>query len=181
MGSLRSTLWRLHGPAHEAIDVKPATLPLASHVTVDLRDASALASLLASDRPVVEGDRSGWVGLFSSDLLPEWYEDWTQGEAERWRQLRVHALEALARRFRDRDRYPEALAAALAAVAVDPLRETAHRELIKVHIAEGNPSEAIRAFDRYCHLLFAELEALRALGRTLPRGFSARDAGSITR
>ncbi|MEA2452767.1 MAG: hypothetical protein QOG04_1477 [Actinomycetota bacterium] len=157
MGSLRSTLWRLQGSGYRAIDVKPATLTLAIEVSVDFEDAIALAQLLISDTAEIDGDHATWVDLFSSDLLPEWYEDWTQGEAERWRQLRLHALEAVARRLRDQGRYPDALAAALAAVSVDPLRETAHRELIKVHLAEGNPSEAIRAFDRYCHRLFEEL------------------------
>jgi hypothetical protein len=36
------------------------------------------------------------VAALSADLLPDWYDDWMLVEAEDWRQLRLHALEALA-------------------------------------------------------------------------------------
>jgi SARP family transcriptional regulator, regulator of embCAB operon len=47
---------------------------------------------------------------------------------------------------------------ALAAVGADPLRESAHAALIKVHLAEHNQSEALREFKRYYDLLRAELD-----------------------
>lgn len=64
-----------------------------------------------------------------------------------------------------------ALAAALAVVRADPLRESAWATLIRVHLAEGNQSEALRMFERYRELITRELgiqptPALRAL---LPR------------
>jgi hypothetical protein len=67
-------------------------------------------------------------------------------EAEDWRQLRLHALEALAGRL-----------AASAAVRAEPLRESAHAALIQVHLAEDNQSEALREFTRYRTPLHAEL------------------------
>jgi SARP family transcriptional regulator, regulator of embCAB operon len=58
--------------------------------------------------------------------------------------------------------------AALAAVRAEPLRESSRAALIRVHIAEGNPSEALREFTRYGELLGLELgieptERLRGL------------------
>ena len=47
--------------------------------------------------------------------------------------------------------------AATAAVVADPLRESPHAALIRVHLAEGNRSEAIRELESYRHLLRVEL------------------------
>jgi DNA-binding SARP family transcriptional activator len=58
-------------------------------------------------------------------MPPDWYDDWLQMERERFRQLRLHALETLAERFVALGRHAQAIDAALAAVQVDPLRETA--------------------------------------------------------
>jgi DNA-binding SARP family transcriptional activator len=65
----------------------------------------------------------------------------------------LHALEALAQTLTELGRYSEAADAALAAVAGEPLRESAHRTLIAVHVAEGNPSEALRQYERYRAML----------------------------
>ena len=46
-------------------------------------------------------------------------------------------------------RFGEAVAAAQAAVAVDPLRESPRAALIAVYLGEGNQSEALREFERY--------------------------------
>jgi DNA-binding SARP family transcriptional activator len=46
---------------------------------------------------------------------------------------------------------------ALASIRSEPLRESAHRAVISVHLAEGNPSEALRQFRRYCDLIRAQL------------------------
>ena len=86
-----------------------------------------------------------------------WYDDWVLSEAEDWRQLRLHALEALADRLTAMGRWGEAADAAGAAVRAEPLRESANAALIRVHLAEGNQSEAVRQFDRYRALLDAEL------------------------
>jgi DNA-binding SARP family transcriptional activator len=86
-------------------------------------------------------------------LLPDWYDDWVVAEAEEWRQLRMNALEAQARILTQRGRLPEAAVAARAAIKVEPLRESGYAALIRVYLAEGNQSEALRVFDRYRELL----------------------------
>jgi DNA-binding SARP family transcriptional activator len=97
------------------------------------------------------------VAILSSELLPDWYDDWVIAEAEEWRQVRMNALEALASALTERGRLAEAAAAARAAMKVEPLRESAHATLIRVHLAEGNQSEALRVFDRYRQLLSSAL------------------------
>jgi hypothetical protein len=65
------------------------------------------------------------VPVLSADLLPDWYDDWVLLEAEDWRQLRLHALEALAGRLIALGCWGEAANAAGAAVRAEPLRESA--------------------------------------------------------
>ncbi|MGH8905014.1 MAG: AfsR/SARP family transcriptional regulator [Egibacteraceae bacterium] len=50
-------------------------------------------------------------------------------------------------------RYSQAIDAGLAAIAGEPLRESAHRALIRAYLAEGNPSEALRQYRIYRRLL----------------------------
>ncbi len=143
---------------------------MSDDVTVDLWESRALARQLLAPS---EGLRSTDPGpeaipALSAELLPDWYDDWALVEAEDWRQLRLHALEALADRLTASGRYGDAAAAALAAVRAEPLRESPRAALLRVHIAEGNPTEALREFTRYGELLMLELgveptERLRAL------------------
>lgn len=97
------------------------------------------------------------VPVLSADLLPDWYDDWVLLEAEDWRQLRLHALEALAGRLIALGCWGEAANAAGAAVRAEPLRESARAALIQAHLAVSNQSEAVREFTRYRTLLDAEL------------------------
>ena len=94
----------------------------------------------------------------SRATLPDWYEDWIRPEAAAWRQLRVHALEALAGRLVQARRFGEAATAATVAVRADPLRESARAALVRVHLAEGNQSDALDEFRRYRTLIRAELD-----------------------
>lgn len=157
--SLRSALSRLDPATRETILVASAGLGLAETVAVDLRDAQALAHrLLAPEPSVLPADLSAEaVAALSQELLPDWYDDWVIAEAEDWRQLRMSALEALAQVLIEHGRLAEAASAARSAMKVEPLRESAHASLIRVHIAEGNQSEALRVYDRYSELLLSAL------------------------
>jgi DNA-binding SARP family transcriptional activator len=91
------------------------------------------------------------------ELLPAWYDDWVLLERERLRQLRLHALEVLADKLVCERRYGEAVQAAYAAVRTEPLRESAHRAVVRVHMTEGNIVEAARAYAAYRDMLDHEL------------------------
>jgi DNA-binding SARP family transcriptional activator len=126
---------------------------------VDLRDAQALAHRLLNPAQLPQDAdlTSAAVARLSAELLPGWYDEWVLLAAEDWRQLRLHALEALAGALTGMRLFGAATAAARAAVCIEPLRESAQAALIRVHLAEGNQSEALRDFDRYCRLLHTEL------------------------
>jgi len=153
--SLRSALSRLDTATREAILTASAGLSLADTVIVDLRSAQALAyRLLSPSDSLRNADlTTASVTALSSELLPDWYDDWVVAEAEDWRQLRMNALEALADQLIETGRLADAAGAARAAMKVEPLRESAHATLIRVHMAEGNQSEALRVYERYRALL----------------------------
>jgi DNA-binding SARP family transcriptional activator len=156
-GNLRSALWRLGR----------ADLPLLTadkcHVALD-PDLRVDAHLVAEWAARIIGGHASDAdlsfqpsGATALDLLPGWYEDWALLERERLRQRMLHALEALSRLLVSAGRLPEAIEAAITAVAADPLRESAQRALIEAHLAEGNWSEGRRQFESYRRLLQREL------------------------
>jgi DNA-binding SARP family transcriptional activator len=150
--NLRSALWRLHRCGHRLIDATGDQLRLGSDVRVDLRETEAQArSLLCGNGngDAVEFD----PGAFAGDLLPDWYEDWIMLERERFRALRLRALDALCERLILAGRLDDALDAGHAAIAGEPLRESAHRALVRVHLAEGNTGEAVRQYRLFRRLL----------------------------
>jgi DNA-binding SARP family transcriptional activator len=152
--NLRSSLWRLNRPGHLLVEATNLQLRLAPQVRVDVRETSDLAHRLLSDAHAWEGSELGLARTrLTGELLPDWYDDWVLIERERLRQLNLHALEALGERLLAAHRLSDALEIALAAIAVEPLRESAHRLLIKIHLEEGNAGEAIRQY-RFCTRLF---------------------------
>jgi DNA-binding SARP family transcriptional activator len=154
-GSLRSALWRLGRSGHRVIEADAERLRLAPRVQVDLHDVTARAQRLIHGGPAEDGDIAKIVPAV--ELLPDHYDDWVLVERERYRQLRMHALETLCSHLTSAARYGEAIEAGLAAVSSEPLRESAHRVLIHAHLAEGNRCEAIRQYERYRDLLQKEL------------------------
>ena len=175
--SLRSALSRLDAVTRRALDVDLVDLRLAAHVDVDLRESRALAQrIVGPDTELPPSDlRPEAIVALSSELLPDWYDEWVLVESEDWRQLRLHALESLADRLVAAGRYCDAARAALAATRAEPLRESAQARLLRVHLAEGNQSEALRAFQRYREQLLDELgleptAALQSLIRDIRAG-----------
>jgi DNA-binding SARP family transcriptional activator len=169
--SLRSALWRV--PAPGGINVLAASgthLWLNTRVQVDLRNAIARAYRLLEDGQLVLAgiDVERELRYFSGDLLPSWYDDWLVMERERFHCLRLQVLDKLGDQLCASGRFSDALRVGLAAVQAEPLRETAHRLVVRVHLEQGNIAEAIRQYRFYERLLAHELgaapsRAMRAL------------------
>lgn len=158
--NLRSALWRLTRPGRPLISISPSLVSVAPGVDIDVRDVVSIARWLLKEPDGTE--MPGAVAepeteLLSADLLPDWYDEWVIVERERLRHLRLHALEALCRRLTAAGQVVQAIEAGLAAVAAEPLRESAHRALIAAHISEGNRDEALRQYKSYRVVLRREL------------------------
>jgi DNA-binding SARP family transcriptional activator len=154
--NLRTAAWRLRRLDPNLIETTATHIGLGRMVTVDVLEALGQAQRLL-DR-TVKCDSADLVATkLSADLLPDWYDDWVLLEQERFRQIRLHALEALCERLTAERCFGAAVEAGMAAVAGEPLRESAHRVLICAYIAEGNTSEAVRQYSAYCRTLGAML------------------------
>jgi DNA-binding SARP family transcriptional activator len=174
--NLRTALWRLRRPGCAVVSATAMELSLAPNVAVDVHETEGAARRVLAHT----GAQSDLERLcVAGDLLPGWYDDWLLIERERLRQLRVHALECLCDDLASRGEFAAATAAGVSAVAAEPLRESAHRVLIRAHLAEGNAAEAIRQYRLYRTLVRSQLgiEPSRQL-RDLMRGLrlSARQA-----
>lgn len=144
---LRSTLWRLPGTGDTTlVDVLDGRVRLAPDVQVDLHvveDDSRVRELCVTD--------------LAGEVLSDWDDPWVCVERERFRQVRLRRLEQLSDHARASGDLEQALHAALCAVKVEPLRESAHRRVMAAHLAEDNPAEALRQFDVVRRLLRDQL------------------------
>jgi DNA-binding SARP family transcriptional activator len=156
-GNLRSSMWRLRCAGIDILESDNTVVWLRSGTVVDIQSLSDWAGRVIdgtateSDLQILRWDRE------AADLLPGWYDDWVIFERERMRQRFLHALELLSGRLASLGRHAEAVEAALHAVDIEPLRESAHRVLIEAHLAEGNVGEARRAFTEYVSRVKTEL------------------------
>jgi DNA-binding SARP family transcriptional activator len=157
--SLRSTVWRIHQVSRELIQASTTYLNLSSGLSVDIQTHVALARRLLDQSTECKPQdlEQHSITALSIELLPDWFDEWLMLERERWDQLRMHALEALAERLLDVANFSLAVEAALAAVWAEPLRESAHRTLIRVYTAEGNWAAALSQYRRYRALVKREL------------------------
>jgi DNA-binding SARP family transcriptional activator len=154
-GNLRSALWRVRKET-DLLAADSNTVSLRSDVETDVVQIEQLARRLGRpDLPCSDVELNH--RSFCGELLPGWYEEWTLVERERIRQICLHALESVALRLLATGRFTDALEASLAAVALEPLRESGHRVVIQIHLAEGNFWEARRHYDSYTTLLESEL------------------------
>jgi DNA-binding SARP family transcriptional activator len=155
--SLRTALWRLHRFTASQVVTGRKTLALVATVDVDVQTFVTTVRRIVNDgdSPL---DRSTTPALPAfGELLPGWYEDWVLIERERLSQLQIRALEAIADRLTATGHYADAIEAALAAVRLEPLRESATRALIVAHLAENNIVEAVRCLDTFRDNLATEL------------------------
>jgi len=90
-------------------------------------------------------------------VLPDWDDDWALVEREHFRNLSLQALESLCEHLTAQGRLRQALEVGLAAFARDPLRESAHRLLVRIYLADGNAFDAIRQFRLYRDLVRSRL------------------------
>jgi DNA-binding SARP family transcriptional activator len=154
MANLRSALWRMRQAGVAVVDGHGDYISLQRDVVVDVREFATMSRFMLDGTATPAGFNDV---ISAGELLPDWYDDWVLIERERLRQLRLHALERASLDLAADQRYGDAVDAVLAAISEEPLRESSHRLLITMHLAEGNRLEAIRQFKRYAKLMRVEL------------------------
>jgi DNA-binding SARP family transcriptional activator len=168
---LRAALSRLGRVLPHLLGGDSTSISLSNGVVVDAREIEDIALR------VVDGDAYDGVSVhdLAAELLPGWEDDWVEVERERLRALCLQAIEVLADRFTSEGRYGRAVATVYEALRIDPLRESAARALLEIHLAQGNQVQAARYFLDFRARLRAELniepsDAMRALMSPLISG-----------
>jgi DNA-binding SARP family transcriptional activator len=149
LASLRTSIWRTNCAARELVACHGGMVDLGPQVVVDTRSFVVRALRFLGSQGGAAGDPgAAGVGelVGENELLPDWDDEWIVAERERLRQLHLHFLEAMAGHLSLSGDFGLAIEVALAALRIEPLRESAHRLLIRIHLLEGNVVEARRAF-----------------------------------
>lgn len=157
LGRLRTGMWRCRKEVGSTlVDSSTTNVWLDPCVVVDVAMLSRRATE-PTQLPPAEIAPEITPAELAHDLLEDWYDEWLVIERERFRQFRLHTLDLLCERLIDQGRFGDALEAGLTAVAAEPLRESAHRLIVRAHRCEGNLTEALRTYYSYRDMLRVEL------------------------
>lgn len=153
--SLRAAVLQTQRAVPRLLDADRTHIALGADVRVDVDETRRCASQLLDEIP---SDSGAAVRVLSgAELLPGWYEDWVIVERERLQHLRLRALERLAEIALARHDTRTAATAALEAIAIEPLLESARALVVRAHLQAGNRAAAVREFAMYRRLLDREL------------------------
>lgn len=100
------------------------------------------------------------VDLYRGDFLAGFYEEWLFEEQERLREIHLSTLSRLVRLLKSHADYERALGYAKRMVMQDPLREDAHREVMRLCFLAGRSNEALLQYERCVSILDEELGIL---------------------
>ena len=141
---------RAVGPAGEGAIV-------ATREMVGLVGDAVVVDVREFDRLVSQGRLEQAVDLCDGELLAGLDDEWVYDARESHRHRLGDVLERLAADAEAAGAITDAIRVSRRRVALDPLREDAHRELIRRLMAAGEISAARRAFDELARRLRAEL------------------------
>lgn len=153
-GSLRQTLTRIRRAGVELVTTDPDSVSLPGSIEIDV---DAFCTALA------RGDAAEAIRAYRGDLMEGLafrdasIDDWLARERARLRALAIGAFAAELDRLEDR---PEAAELAHRLLELDPLRERAHRALMRLDVARGDTSAALARFTALRDLLHRELETM---------------------
>lgn len=112
------------------------------------------ATVSRSDVQALEGLRMA-VELYRGDFLAGHYDEWIVVERERLRELYLTSLHRLVRLCKAQGDFEQALGYARQITLHDPLREEAHREVMRLCHHLGRIHEALRQYE-LCHTVLQE-------------------------
>lgn len=159
---LSDTLWRARRLLTPPELNEPALVVLGGDTVTFRPDESVWIDTLAFDQALQppyhdpEALRAA-VELYRSDFLEDCYDDWALYERERLRERYLSALQFLLAHDQARQAHDQALQSALRLVRADPLREEAHRALMRLYYLLGREADALRAFEQCRNALQTEL------------------------
>lgn len=135
----------------------------------------------AKDGSIDPRNLAATVDLYRGDLLSGFYDDWFVFDQSRLRDAYLDALSILSNQHKSRGEFDEALVYARRLALNDPLREEAHREVMRLCYLAGRPNEALLQYEICYSTLQDELGTEPAPETTeLFESIAAeREAGSV--
>ena len=98
------------------------------------------------------------VNLYRGPFLEDCYMDWAIETRERTDHATVEALTFLQESSLNGGRFGEAIEFGDRAIGLDPSCEPAYEGLMRAHLAESRPSDALRVFQKCESVLLKEYE-----------------------
>lgn len=95
--------------------------------------------------------------LYTGDLLENWYHEWCLRHRERLQDMFLRTLDRLTRCCERRDIYDQGIQYGLRILRIDPARERAHRQLMRLRALAGDRTGALRQYERCAEVLEQEL------------------------
>ncbi len=126
------------------------------------RDVEALQSALRTPRGVDDDDvaklgqrlLSSYQGAFLDNEEPQ---RWLLAARDRWRSRFLRSLADAGRHWERRQRWSDAIELYERGIEVDTLAEDLYRNLMRCHLASGQPAQAAQAFRRCREMLSVQL------------------------
>jgi DNA-binding SARP family transcriptional activator len=161
--SLRQAVFSLRQALGDSADL---LLHESERVGLDARHVDVDAVRL--ERELGADSRAGLeaaVALYRGDLLSGLvldeppFEEWLVAERERLRELTLEGLARLIARQRAAGDLQAGMRTALQLLAIDPLQESVHRTLMRLHAALGRRGDALRQYRECVAVLRREVDA----------------------
>lgn len=157
--NLRQTLFALR----QAVDPDPF---IVDGEQIGLRERAVDVDVAAFVRGVGQGTRQALgkaTGLYQGGLLENLrideapFDDWLAAERQRLHELALTALEKLLAMDLAAGALEQAAGIALRLLALDPLRESAHRTLMDLYVRQGRRTAALQQYRQCAEVLRREL------------------------
>jgi DNA-binding SARP family transcriptional activator len=159
--NLSTTLWRIQ-KVLSGTDVRIVTRPGWLSIDLGSLEVDALQFKRLVESPAVDLDArvqefEKATALYTGDLLEGVDEEWCEAERHHLRMMFVSCLKELVRLYRDRAAYDKATQVCRRIVALDPIDEETHRDLMLLYHLNGDRSAALAQYQIINSILQAEL------------------------
>ncbi len=143
--NLRSAMLDLRRRAPGLVEPVAGTLGLHAAVGSDL---TRLRRLLRGGHAMGLVEEAGAL-LRVEDLMPGWFEDWVVSEREYLHERVLDRIQHVVRGLVEIEAADHALPLVRVAIQLDPMRESAHRALARLHLLSGDRVAAWQVYDGF--------------------------------
>jgi DNA-binding SARP family transcriptional activator/predicted ATPase/biotin operon repressor len=183
---LSQALWKIGAAlGQDVLMADSLAVRFSPDVAVQL-DLDAFESVFTRGSPEAADQQAVQAALnaYRGEFMAGYSNDWVLDTREQFREALLTGLERLARRAEARGDLEQALEFSRRVVGLEPLREQAHREVMRLCLILNRPREALEQFERCRKVLLEELgeeplPATRALYQRIQLGESSGTSESV--